>query len=184
MLVAARREPGRPNQRHRSADELVRAVRLDLEDVEPRVQRVVRLRREPERPSEDRRLRAMIFLTCLMTSRRFLICPCPASHGLLDRVEHDLDREVVGGPNEPSSAFGLSFFHPAIRVLFDGMRLMSGAKFETYEPGSLNRPGCSRRHRRTPSPACPARAAAVRTSARRPAAASGRTRRPRRSARA
>src|SRR4051794_27082330 len=35
------------------ADELVRTVRLDLEDVELRVQRIVRLRREAERSTED-----------------------------------------------------------------------------------------------------------------------------------
>src|SRR5947208_1895671 len=35
------------------ADELVRPVGLDLEDVELRVQRVVRLRRELEAPAED-----------------------------------------------------------------------------------------------------------------------------------
>src|SRR5438046_2250152 len=34
-------------------DDLVRAVRLDLEDREPPVQRIVRLRREAERAAED-----------------------------------------------------------------------------------------------------------------------------------
>src|ERR1700759_3052558 len=48
---------GRPHSRALSlrplADELVRAVRLDLEDVELRVQRVIGLRQPLERPSED-----------------------------------------------------------------------------------------------------------------------------------
>src|SRR6478736_2275055 len=98
-LYPAERERGRPSLRTAApesrsalADELVRAVRLDLEDVELRVQRVVRLRREAEVTTEDRVLdhdlldvaddvAAILDLTLAGVAR------------LLDRVERDLGRE-------------------------------------------------------------------------------------------
>ena len=36
---------------------------------------------------------------------------------------------------------GLSFFQPAMIALSAAMPVMSGAKFETYEPGALNADG-------------------------------------------
>src|SRR3982751_6552441 len=73
MRGAARVSPGRPPSVPFAGvlpDELVRAVRLNLEDVELRVQRVVRLRRPPELSTED---------------------PVVDSH-LLDVAEHGLPR--------------------------------------------------------------------------------------------
>ena len=47
---------------------------------------------------------------------------------------------MSAGRTSRASAFGLSFFHPAISALLEATPLMSGAKLETYEPGSLNWP--------------------------------------------
>src|SRR5881394_2613947 len=85
---AARSVPPR-----RLADELVRAVRLDLEDVELRVQRVVRLRREAERATEDPvRDHDLLDLANDCTPVGQLTLACDAR--LLDRGERDLRRQV------------------------------------------------------------------------------------------
>src|SRR4029079_5019027 len=80
----------------------------------------------------------LIFLTFRMTSFRFAIFPLPASHAFLIAFNATSTARYDGGPNEPSVALGLSFFHPSISALLDAMPLMSGAKLETYEPASFN----------------------------------------------
>src|SRR3954453_18303257 len=75
-----------------SADELVRAVRLDLEDVELRVQRVVRLRREAERATEDP-VRDPDALDLAQDVTLGLDRAVTLDAGLLDRLQRDL-----GGP--------------------------------------------------------------------------------------
>src|SRR5207247_9640045 len=75
------------------ADELVLPVRLDLEDVELRVQRVVRLRREAERAAEDPGVDADALD---LPQDRPAICQraVPGDAGLLDRPQHHLNGPV------------------------------------------------------------------------------------------
>src|SRR4029079_13645209 len=80
----------------------------------------------------------LIFLTFRTTSFQFAIFPLPASHAFLIAFNATSTARYAGGPNDPSVALGLSFFHPSISALLDAIPLMSGAKFDTYEPVTLN----------------------------------------------
>src|SRR5262249_10890601 len=81
----------------RLPDELVLAVRLDLEDVELRVQRVVRLRLPMEGAAEDpvldRHLRDLAQDVALGLERAVV-----GDAGPLDRLEHHLDGPVGRRP--------------------------------------------------------------------------------------
>src|SRR5437867_1669323 len=77
----------------RLADELVGAVRLDLEDVELRVQRIVRLRREAERAAEDPVLDHD--LLDLLQDALAVDLTLAGGAALLDRLEQHLRRAVA-----------------------------------------------------------------------------------------
>src|SRR5262245_24050760 len=77
----------------RGIDELVAAVRLDLEDVEPPVERVVGLRGEPEGSAEDPVLDDDL-LHLLDHIAPVLDRSVAGVAGTLDRVEDHLDRPV------------------------------------------------------------------------------------------
>src|SRR4051794_16567845 len=86
------------------ADELVRTVGLDLEDVELRVQRVVRPRRELEGPPEDPVLdHDLLDLAqdVLLALQDAVVC----NAGELDRVQEHLSGPVA---RRPEGADGLS----------------------------------------------------------------------------
>src|SRR4051812_27558084 len=87
------------------ADELVRAVRLDLEDVELRVQRVVRLRGPPEGPAED----PVPDLHLLHVAQDGLpVGLAVALHAReLDRVERDLRGAVARRTERPDGLPGV-----------------------------------------------------------------------------
>src|SRR6476659_10522310 len=74
-------------------DVLVRAVRLDLEDVEPAVQRVIRLRRETEAAAEDRVLHEDLLDVPCDVAPVFDLAVARVA-GPLDGVERNLNREV------------------------------------------------------------------------------------------
>src|SRR3954447_24461755 len=75
------------------ADELVGAVRLDLEDVELGVQRIVRLRREAERATEDR-VRDDDLLDVADNVAPLLHLTLACNTCLLDRGERNLGCQV------------------------------------------------------------------------------------------
>src|SRR5438552_14228123 len=75
------------------SDELVRAVLLDLEDVELGVQRVVRLRRPLERPAEDP-VRDRHLLDLAQDVVPILDDAVISRAGQLDRVQENLNGAV------------------------------------------------------------------------------------------
>src|SRR6476469_73975 len=87
-------------------DELVRAVGLDLEDVELRVQRVVRLRREGEVATEDEVLDPHVldpadYVAPVLDDAVFV------GTGLLDRLEQDLNCPIRGRPERANRLPGV-----------------------------------------------------------------------------
>ena len=126
-----------------------------------------------------------MILTFLMCAARQLAVDRAVARdaGLLDRVQRDLGGAIA---RRAEGADGLA----GVVLLPAGDDRLVGrdagdvrGEVRDVRAGHLElRPGRSSRRRRTPSPSCPARSAAGRTSARRPASASGRTRCRRRSA--
>src|ERR1700730_7830377 len=72
-------------------EELVAPVRLDLEDVEPPVQRVVRLRGELEAPAEDPLLQVRTLLDVPQHGASIRDLALAVLAGQLDRVQRDQD---------------------------------------------------------------------------------------------
>src|SRR5206468_8187136 len=92
-----------------------------------------------EKPNEppSSQLLILTWLTREKTSARE-IDPCFALQASWIAVSATWTAPYDGGPKLPTVLPLLSFFQPSTIFLSVAMPVMSGAKFDTYEPGTLN----------------------------------------------